>query len=112
MKAATAPTPPSPARSAAISAPASKSSGRIETRALISSACDRREKADLVALGQRHRFGAEHTVPGTAQYTMPAERFGVAATTCGEHVAQRTDVGRRAKIDVSAAPSASRTDAK
>ena len=62
MKAATAPTPPSPARSAATSAPRSKSSlldrdagGR---HAIPSAAGDRREEADLGAVAERRALVA------------------------------------------------------
>src|SRR5580765_2534857 len=102
MKLATAPTPPSPARSAATSAPRSKSSCRIETRrsgAATSASGHRREEADLVALAEQHRLGAEDAVPGAAHRLVPAQHLGMRATASGERVAQGADVGPLAHLD-------------
>ena len=96
-KAATAPTPASPARSAATSAPRSKSSVWIVTRGAamrVSAAGDRREEADLGA--SRERRGSRRTATWfdarSARALAARQRLGMAAAARDQRVAQR---GRR-----------------
>src|SRR6476646_1273796 len=104
MKAATAPTPPSPWRRAATSAPRSKSSLRIETRAddmrTPSASSQRREEADFVAVAERRAVRAQNAVACAAQDALAAQRLAVAVAARDQRVAQRGDVGAGVDLDL------------
>src|SRR3990167_1107098 len=112
-KLVTAPTPPSPARSAATSADRSKSSVWMCTRGVGamamflfnagsaggSAAGHRREEGHLGAGRHRRGLVGHHLVQCAAQCAAAGQRFGMAATACDQRITQLAQRGGGRQLD-------------
>src|SRR5580765_5823394 len=100
MNAATAPTPASPERSAATSAPRSKSAVCTTTRgAFISAAGDRWEERQLGAFADERGFVAQHLVQRAAQGLAPRQRARMHAAARDQRIAHRADAAAFGELD-------------
>src|SRR3954469_10838612 len=105
MKLATAPTPASPARSAATSADRSKSACWTVTRgAGISAARDRWEEADLGAVADHGGVVAELLVEGAAHGATAVQHRGVVRIAFDQRRTHAADRGARLDLDRLAGP--------